>query len=235
MSFKTTAPVIVCLTLVLAACASGPPHGRPGEGGRRGPPPGGSGPPGGRPSLFISPAGEPFRAAPGQGDPRAAWLRLVDPNATGVIAADALVADARRYFAVLDRDHNGAIEGAEVSFYENSIVPEILSGGGGLQGAARFGLLNDPQPIRSADFNLDYRVTLAEYERKARETFARLDANHDGVLRVSELPPPPSLNAPRQGGGRPGGGPPGGGRGGGRGGPGGGGGGGGGGGMGGGR
>ncbi len=229
MSFKTTAPVIVCLTLALAACAGGPPQDRPGEGGRRGPPPGGSGPPGGRPSLFISPPGEPFRAAPGQGEPRTAWLRLVDPDADGVIAADALVADARRYFAVLDRDRDGAIEGAEVTVYENTIVPEILSGGGGppgagggLQGAARFGLLNDPQPIRSADFNLDYRVTLAEYERKARETFARLDANRDGVLRVSELPPPPSLTGPRHGGGRPGGGPPGGGRGGGRGGPGGG-------------
>jgi hypothetical protein len=225
MSFKVTASAIVCLTFVLAACAGGPPQGRPSEGGRRGPPPGGSGPPGGRPSLFISPPGEPFRTAPGLGDPRAAWLRLVDPAGSGVIAAEALVADARRYFAVLDRDHNGAIEGAEVSSYENTIVPEILAGGGGpggggLQGAARFGLLNDPQPIRSADFNLDYRVTLAEYERKARETFARLDANHDGVLRVSELPPPPSLNAPRQGGGRPGGAPRGG-PGGGRGGPGG--------------
>ena len=145
---------------------------------------------------------------------------MVDPTGSGVIAAEALAADARRYFAVLDRDHNGAIEGAEVSVYENTIVPEILSGGGGppgapggLQGAARFGLLNDPQPIRSADFNLDHRVALAEYERKARETFARLDANHDGVLRVSEVPPPPSLNARRRGGGRPGG-PPGGGRGG---------------------
>ena len=201
----------------------GPPNGRPGEGGRRGPPPGGSGPPGGRPSLFISPPGEPFRTAPGQGDARAAWLRLVDPTGSGVIAAGALAADARRYFAVLDRDHNGAIEGAEVSVYENTIVPEILAGGGGppgapggLQGAARFGLLNDPQPIRSADFNFDHRVTLAEYERKARETFTRLDANHDGVLRVSELPPPPSSTAPRRGGGRSGG-PPGGGRGGGRG------------------
>lgn len=227
MSSKTTATVIVCLTFVLAGCAGGPPHGRPGEGGRRGPPPGGSGPPGGRPSLFISPPGEPFRAPAGQGDPRAGWLRLVDPTGSGVITIDALVADARRYFAVLDRDHNGAIEGAEVTFYENTIVPEILlgggggPGGGGLQGAARFGLLNDPQPIRSADFDLDYRVTLAEYERKARETFARLDTNHDGVLRVSELPPPPSLNAPRRGGGRSGG-PPSGGRGGGRGGRGGG-------------
>jgi hypothetical protein len=197
---KSPVPSLVCLALVLAGCASGPPRGGPGDG-RRGPPPGRAA----APSLFISPAGEPFRASPGQGDPRLGWLKLVDPTSSGTITADALIADARRYFAVLDRDHNDAIEGAEVSAYENTIVPEILSGGfgppggGGLQGAARFGLLNDPQPIRSADFNLDYRVTLAEYERKARETYQRLDANRDGVLQVSELPPPPSLNAPRRG------------------------------------
>lgn len=203
---KNAAPMLVCLALVLPGCANGP---------RGAPPP--SGGPSPRPSLFISPAGEPFRAAP---DPRRAWLERVDPTSSGAIAADALVADARRFFAVLDRDKNGAIESAEVTVYENAIAPEILSGGGGppgggrgLQGAARFGLLNDPQPVRSADFNLDYRVTLAEYERKARETFARLDRDRNGVLLVSELPPPPSLNAPRRGGGRPGG-PPGGGRGG---------------------
>ncbi len=224
MNAKTAA--LICLSLALAGCASGPPHGGPRGGRDRGPPPGAGGPP--RPSLFISPAGEPFRT--GQGDPRQAWLRLVDPTASGRIAADALTQDARRYFAVLDANHDGVIDGFEVTAYEQTIVPEILPGGqergggppggGGLQGAARFGLLNDPQPIRTADFNLDSRVTLIEYERKARETFVRLDRNHDGVLLVSELPPPPSLAPPR--GGRPGGGrggPPGGG---GRGGPGGG-------------
>lgn len=151
-----------------------------------------------------APAGEPFRGSQGRQD----WLRLVDPASSGGIAVEALVADARRYFAVLDLNHDGAIAGPEVTAYENAVVPEILGGGGpggGRQGAGRFGLLNDAQPIRSADFNLDYRVTLAEYERKARETFARLDANHDGVLLVGELSPPPSLEAPRRGGGGRGG------------------------------
>ena len=202
---RLSAAVLLCL--LAAACAAGPPRRGPGPG-PGGPPPGGGAP---RAALFISPAGEPFRGADG----RQAWLRHVDPGATGTITLEALVADARRYFAVLDLDHDGAISGPELWRYENEIAPEILgdTGRGGLQGAARFGLLNDPQPIRSADFDLDYRVTLAEYERKARETYARLDANHDGVLKVAELPPPPSLQGPGRGGARPGAPPRGGGRG----------------------
>lgn len=212
MTLNKTLPAVVALSLFAAACAGGPPHDGPG-GERRGPAPGGGA--AARPMLFISPAGEPFRGAQG----RQAWLLRVDPSSSGTITVEALVADARRYFAVLDLNHDGAIAGPEVTAYENTVVPEILGGGpgaglgGGRQGAGRFGLLNDAQPIRSADFNLDYRVILAEYERKAREAFARLDANHDSVLQVSELPPPPSLEAPRRGVRRPSG-PPGGGRGG---------------------
>jgi hypothetical protein len=59
-----------------------------------------------------------------------------------------------------------------------------------LQGAARFGLLNDPQPIMSADFDLSRRVTRAEYERKAGELFVELDRNGDGAIGFEELPPP---------------------------------------------
>lgn len=60
----------------------------------------------------------------------------------------------------------------------------------GLEGAARFGLLNDPQPIMSADFDLNRRVTAEEYQRKARELFAELDRNRDGRLTREELPGP---------------------------------------------
>lgn len=68
-----------------------------------------------------------------------------------------------------------------------------------LQGAAQFGLLNDPQPIMSADFDLSRRVTRAEYERKARELFADLDRDGDGVIRFQDLPPPPGRPGGRRG------------------------------------
>ncbi len=207
-----------CLVLTLSACASGPPD----RGGPRGPgggPPGG-GPPGGiaREQLFISPAGEPYRAPLGAPHPIGAWWTRLDASGAGQVGEAGLVADFERFFALADTDHDGVIDGFEVNTYERDTVPEIVRavGRGGLQGAAAYGLLNDPQPIRSADFNLDGRVTLPEYQRKARELFVRLDKNRDGRLARGELPEakaaPGGPGAGPGGRGPRGGGPPGGGR-----------------------
>ncbi len=46
----------------------------------------------------------------------------------------------------------------------------------------------------AADYDLSRRVTLAEYERRAREIFALLDTDHDGKLTRAELPQPPQNN-----------------------------------------
>jgi hypothetical protein len=67
------------------------------------------------------------------------------------------------------------------------------SGGQGvfdvLSGAAAFSLLNDPEPLLSADYDLNHRITLAEFQRKASEVFDLLDRNHDGKLDAAELTP----------------------------------------------
>ena len=115
----------------------------------------------------------------------------LDRAGTGDVTPVALRADFERLFAIGDSNHDGAIDGFEVRTYENSTVPEILLGAGrGLQGAAAYGLRNDPEPLRSADFNLDGRVSLPEYRRKADDTFGRLDKDHDGRLTRAELPLP---------------------------------------------
>ena len=44
-----------------------------------------------------------------------------------------------------------------------------------------------PQPVAMADYNLDRRVTLAEFIRKAVERFSIADANNDGRLARKEL------------------------------------------------
>jgi len=79
--------------------------------------------------LFISPAGEPFRSRPGEPYPVAAWFERADGNHDGRLARDEFVADAMRFFAVLDRNQDGQIDGQEVRRYETVIAPEILGGG----------------------------------------------------------------------------------------------------------
>lgn len=139
--------------LTLAACANAPPQddrsgpggpGGPGGGRGRGfgPPPGETGdrgPQRPRQQLFISPAGEPFRALSEAPYPVAAWFTGADANHDGALSRDEFVDDAARFFALLDVDHDGVIDGFEVATYEQKIAPEILlgaafEGGGGGRG-----------------------------------------------------------------------------------------------------
>lgn len=114
------------LAASLAACASGPPEGPGDPRGRGGPPgEGGRGPMAG-PQLFISPAGEPFRAPAGAPYPVRAWFDGADANHDGALSREEFVADSLRFFAVVDVDKNGVIDGFEVSNYETRIAPEII-------------------------------------------------------------------------------------------------------------
>ena len=56
------------------------------------------------------------------------------------------------------------------------------------EGAARFSLLNIPQPIRGADTNLDWKVSAEEWAKAAGQRFALLDTDADGKLTLDTLP-----------------------------------------------
>lgn len=75
--------------------------------------------------LFISPMGEPFR---GGDAPEKNWFAGADRDHDGRISRTEFTADAMRFFASLDLNHNGQIDPAEIDHYEQVIVPEI--GGG---------------------------------------------------------------------------------------------------------
>ncbi len=79
-----------------------------------------------RESLFISPAGQPFRAGPGEPYPVGRWFAQVDRNGDGRIDRAEFLADAEAFFHVLDTNHDGVIDGFEISAYEHVVVPEIL-------------------------------------------------------------------------------------------------------------
>jgi len=206
---------VVGLALLATACAGGP---------RGGPPPGfgddePDGPPRPRVQLFISPAGQPFRAPPGQPYPVAAWFAAADADHDGRLTRAEFRADADAWFKALDTDGDGLVSMPEVTRWEEELVPEItrgpMGGGGGggrrsalgrneldsrREGAAAYSLINEPHPIRGADADFSMTVSRREWTAAADRRFALLDPDGDGAVLATDLRPTPAqaaLGGPR--------------------------------------
>lgn len=213
--------VLALCGLWASAAAAQAPAADPGpEPDRRGPGP--------QARLFISPSGEPFR----DGEGLAAWFAGADRDGDTLLTRPEFEADAERFFAVLDADGDGVVDGFENQAYERQIAPEITRlgearppgpGPGGRperdgerprrpmlgfgqgkpepgaqrQGAGRYGLLNEPQPVRGADGDLSGRVSKIEWRTAAARRFNLLDLDGDGVLTLDTLPPLPGARPPR--------------------------------------
>ena len=158
------------------------------------------------PGLFISPSGEPFRG----GEGKAAWFAGADADHDGAVSLTEFRADAARFFKSLDVNADGQVDGIENQRYEREIAPEITRGGFGpgpggpppngkfikrigpkmvpREGAARFSMLNEPQPVRGGDGDLNQRVSAAEWTKAATRRFAILDPDGDGKLTLETLP-----------------------------------------------
>ena len=74
---------------------------------------------------FISPMGEPFRAHSVTDDTLADWFYGADTDRDGYLTAAEMVADAQRFFAKLDTDHDGELGPDEIAQYEYDVAPEI--------------------------------------------------------------------------------------------------------------
>lgn len=59
--------------------------------------------------------------------------------------------------------------------------------GGALQGAARYGLLNMPEPVAAADADFNRAISLAEFRAAAQARFQLLDSAHQGRVTLAEL------------------------------------------------
>jgi Ca2+-binding EF-hand superfamily protein len=57
----------------------------------------------------------------------------------------------------------------------------------GLQGAARYGLLNMPEPVAAADADFNRAISRAEFEQAALERFQLLDGDRRGALDLARL------------------------------------------------
>jgi hypothetical protein len=56
------------------------------------------------------------------------------------------------------------------------------------QGAVFYSLFREPEPVRSADRNFDYKVSLQEFLAHSDRHFKALDVNNQGYLTLAELP-----------------------------------------------
>jgi len=161
--------------------------------------------------LFIAPMGEPFRGEAGQPYPSARWLAGADTDHDGSVSRAEFIADALRFFRTLDTDHDGRLPPEEVIAYENKVAPEIAlyghardyaeapsrdrprsgeSGYGGAMGAGRYAWLNIPEPVASADADVDRVVTLEEFRSAAARRFDTLAQGADR-LTLATLPRTP--------------------------------------------
>jgi EF hand len=80
---------------------------------------------------------------------------------------------------------------------DSSAPQDTRAPAAGPEGAARYGLINEPEPIAAADTDLDGKVTLAEWMAITDRRFAKLDHLKTGKLtRESLLHPPPKPKTP---------------------------------------
>ena len=172
-----------------------------------------------RPTLFLSPAGEPFHADAGKPYPVSIWFAQADADHDGRLTRDEFRADFTRFFKLLDENHDGVINGVELQRYEREVAPEVLPrlaqvqggypgerggpgdkrlaeaprapGGEQIDGAPAYSLLNVSEPVASADADFDGKITLEEFQRTADRRFDQLDKDKDGYLTLETLPQTP--------------------------------------------
>jgi len=80
------------------------------------------------------------------------------------------------------RGHRGDYGGEHASKTEQDVFF-----GAGQNGAARYSLLNEPEPLLAADADIDGKITRAEWDRRTAARFVLLDKAKTGKLTLADL------------------------------------------------
>lgn len=115
-------PKILSITMAVTFFTFGPAHG---QGVPVGPPNHGSF----QNTLFVSPAGEPFRSDLSETNehPIDLWFTAVDRDGDATLSLEEFRDDFKVTFAKYDEDGNEQIDAFEVRHYETQIFPEIMT------------------------------------------------------------------------------------------------------------
>jgi len=156
----------------------------------------------------LSPSGQPFRAPRGQPYPVGAWFTQADADHDGRLTRAEFNADADAWFKFLDANKDGQIGMIEVTHWEEAVAPEVSgpplpgrrrdrpAGRNELdtrrQGASAYSLINEPHPIRGADADYSFSVSLTEWRAATARRFAILDKDGDGVVLLTDLQSTPA-------------------------------------------
>ncbi|WP_157138699.1 hypothetical protein [Asticcacaulis biprosthecium] len=175
-------------------------------------------------NVFFSPAGQPFRAKGSEAYPKATWFAQADGDKDGKISHDEFLVDSMAFFIMLDQNKDNVVNSPENTRYETQIAPEITRVDPrirqpkvfarapdptvdiennpaqnryvkSVQGASQYSLIDEPQPIRAADSNLDFKVSDVEWVAASEQRFGILDANADGGIALEELTKTPAQAA----------------------------------------
>ena len=139
------------------------------------------------------------------------WFAIVDQNADGVIGPEegrAYEETISRLFARITLPGSPEARGGRPPRAGRRAGGRLSLGGSGQEMPANdpvirnprrtyqqaatplamAGLLNVPQPVKTADTNTDQRITQAEWAAVTQRWFMLLDVNRDGALTLAELP-----------------------------------------------
>ena len=86
-----------------------------------------------------------------------------------------------------DSDNDGDDAPVRRHGHRREDVDATLGIAGALQGAARYSLLNMPEPVAAADADFNRSITLAEFRQAAIDRFQLLDSAHQGRLTLAQL------------------------------------------------